>query len=93
MAKKYKIRTIFKYNFLINGYCSIDILFFQLLSNQTLTDEILKDELEINKLGHRTRIFNKLKEEIRSYENQLKGSIISFQSQENSKICSECIIF
>ena len=80
-------------NFLTNGYCSIDILFFQLLSNQTLTDEILKDELEINKLGHRTRIFNKLKEEIRSYENQLKGSIISFQSQENSKICSECIIF
>ena len=80
-------------NFLTNGYCSIDILFFQLLSHQTLTDEILKDELEINKLGHRTRIFNKLKEEIRSYENQLKGSIISFQAQENSKICSECIVF
>jgi len=80
-------------NFLINGYCSIDILFFQLLSNQPLTDEILKDELEINKLGHRTRIFNKLKEESRSYENQLKGSVISLQSQENSKICSECIIY
>ena len=79
-------------NFLVNGYCSIDILFFQLLSNQPLTDDILKDELEINKLGHRTRIFNKLKEEFRSYENQLKGSVISFQAQENSKICTECII-
>ena len=79
-------------NFLSNGYCSIDILFFQLLSNQPLTDEILKDELEISKLGHRTRIFNKLKEEIRSYENQLKGSVVSLQAQENSKICSECII-
>ena len=80
-------------NFLANGYCSIDILFFQLLSNQPLTDEILKNELEINKLGHRTRIFNKLKEEFRSYENQLKGSVISLQAQENSKICSECIIY
>ena len=79
-------------NFLVNGYCSIDILFLQLLSNQPLTDEILKDELGINKLGHRARIFNKLKEEIRNYENQLKGSIISFQAQENSQICSECII-
>ena len=79
-------------NFLANGYCSIDILFFQLLSNQPLTDEILKNELEINKLGHRTRIFNKLKEEFRSYEKQLKGSVISLQAQENSKICSECII-
>ena len=79
-------------NFLENGYCSIDILFFQLLSNQPLTDEILKNELEISKLGHRTRIFNKLKEEIRSYENQLKGSNILLQVQENSKICNKCII-
>ena len=79
-------------NFLANGYCSIDILFFQMLSNQPLTDEILKNELEISKLGHRTRIFNKLKEEFRSYENQLKGSNILLQVQENSKICNKCVI-
>ena len=90
--KKIRLEQYLK-KFLANGYCSIDTLFFQLLSNQTLTEEILKDELEIDKLGHRTRIFNKLKEEIKSYKNDLKSSIISFQAQENSKICRECIIF
>ena len=79
--------------FLVNGYCSIDLLFMQKISNNNLTDDILKNELGIELLGHRTRIFNKLKQEYKSYENKLKSSVITFNTNENSKICSECFIF
>ena len=79
--------------FLVNGYCSIDLLFMQLITINNLTEDILKNELGIELLGHRTRIFNKLKEECKSYENKLKNSVITFNTNENSKICSECLIF
>ena len=78
-------------NFLNNGYFSVDLLFVQLLSNNPLTDQILKNDLGIDKLGYRARILNKLKEELNSYSNNLKNSVVSFHTIENHKICSECI--
>lgn len=80
-------------NFILNGYFSLDLLFIQSISKNPLTDEILKDEFGIDKLGHRARILNKLKEESRYFSNKLRNSIISFQAAENSKICSECNIY
>ena len=78
-------------NYLNNGYFSVDLLFVQLLSNNPLTDEILKNDLGIDKLGYRTRILNKIKEELNSYLNKLKNSVVSFHTIENNKICNECI--
>ncbi len=80
-------------NFILNGYFSLDLLFIQSISKNPLTDEILKDEFGIDKLGHRARILNKLKEESTYFSNKLRNSIISFQAAENSKICSECNIY
>ena len=66
-------------------------MFVQLLSNNPLTDQILKNDLGIDKLGYRARILNKLKEELNSYSNNLKNSVVSFHTIENHKICGECI--
>ena len=79
-------------NFILNGYFSLDLLLVQSISKNPLTDEILKDEFGIEKLGHRARILNKLKEESKYFVNKLRDSIMSYQIEENSKICSECII-
>lgn len=80
-------------NFINNGYYSIDLLFVQLLSCNPLTDEILKNDLGIDKLGYRARIINKLKEECPNYSFKLRESVVTFHSIENPKICSECFIF
>ena len=77
-------------NFLNNGYFSIDLLFVQLLSNNPLNDKILKNDIGIDKLGYRTRILNKLKEEYNNYSNKLKNSIVTFHTNENHKVCNEC---
>ena len=78
-------------NFLNNGYYSIDLLFMQLLSNNPLTDEILKNELGIDKLGHRTRILNKIIEECPSYLDKLKDTVVTFYKNEKIKKCNECV--
>ena len=79
-------------NFIKNGYFSLDLLLFQSLSKNPLTDEILKDEIGIEKIGHRARILNKLKEESNKFANRLRDSVVTFHTTENSKICNECII-
>jgi len=79
--------------FINNGYYSLDLLFMQSLSKNPLNDEILKDEFRIDKLGHRARIINKLKEENKNYYKNLRESIVNFYKEENTKICSECSIF
>jgi len=80
-------------NFVLNGYFSLDLLLVQSISKNPITDEILKDDFGIDKLGHRARILNKLKEESKNFENKLRDSIVTFHTAENSKICSECYIF
>jgi len=79
-------------NFILNGYFSLDLLLIQSVSKNPLNDDILKDEFGIDKLGHRARILNKLKEESKCFLHKLRDSIVSFQTEENNKICSECII-
>ena len=78
---------------MLNGYFSLDLLLVQSISKNPITDDILKDDFGIDKLGHRARILNKLKEESKNFENKLRDSIVTFHTAENSKICSECYIF
>lgn len=89
--KNIKLEQYLK-NFIDNGYYSTELLLFQTLSKNPLNDDILKNEFHIDKLGHRARILNKLKEESKNYHKHLRDSIVTFHAEENSKICSECIL-
>ena len=81
------------FNFLNNGYFSIDLLFIQMLSKNPLTEQILKNELLVEKLGYRLRILNKIKEEYPSYLNKLNNTNIIYNRNEDNRICSGCPLF
>ena len=90
--KNIKLEQYLK-SFIDNGYYSLDLLLMQSLSKNPLNNDVLKNELNIEKLGHRTRILNKLKEDSKKYIINLRNSLVTFHTEENSKICSECFIF
>ena len=79
-------------NFVNNGYHSIELLLMQMETENPLTTEILRDEIGIDKIGYRSRILNKLKEEGRSLNNKLKTSVLVVNNRGDDKNC-ECIIF
>ena len=79
-------------NFVNNGYHSIELMLLQIESKNPLTDEILKDEIGITKIGHRSRIINKLLEEGKSLRNKLKTSMLVVGDVLKDKIC-ECSIY
>ena len=79
-------------NFLNNGYHSIELLLMQMGTEYPLTTEILRDEIGIDKIGYRSRILNKLKEEATILNNKLKSSSLVVNNIENNKNC-ECYIF
>ena len=79
-------------NFVKNGYHSIELMFIQMESKNKLTDEILKDEIGISKIGHRSRIINKLLEESKSLSNKLRTSMLVMGNALTDKIC-DCIIY
>ena len=89
--KDLKIENYLEY-FIKNGYHSIELLLLQMESKNPLTDEILKNELGINKIGHRSRIINKLIEEGKSLNNKLKTTMLIVGNAMSEKIC-DCIIF
>lgn len=79
-------------NFVSNGYHSLELLQLQMESKQPLTNEILMNEIGIEKIGYRARIINKLKEEGRTLWNKLKTSVLIIDKGGNNKFC-ECIVF
>ena len=78
--------------FIKNGYHSIELLLLQMESKNPLTDDILKNELGITKIGHRSRIINKLIEEGKSLNNKLKTTMLIVGNAMSEKIC-DCTIF
>ena len=52
----------------------------------------MKDEVGITKIGHRSRIINKLLEEGKSNINKLKTSMLYLGNNLTEKIC-DCSIF
>ena len=79
-------------NFIKNGYHSLELMLLQMESKNPITDDILKDEIGINKIGHRSRIINKLTEEGRSKYNKWKSSVLILGADFTKKIC-DCKIF
>ena len=79
-------------SFIKNGYHSIELMLLQMETKNPLTDEILRDEIGISKIGHRARIINKLLEEGKSLNNKLKTSMLIMGNGMSEKIC-DCAIY
>ena len=79
-------------NFLINGYYSIELLYIQMLSKNPLNDDLLKNEIEINKIGHRSRLLTKLIDEAKDIKKKLKRKTFFFTNGREAKSC-DCIIY
>lgn len=84
-------------NFYEGSYHSIDLLLLQMVSWNPIDDDMLKNELAIDKLGYRARILNQLKEDSINYTLKLKRKNIEFieytnQQNMNQDSC-KCIIY
>ena len=80
-------------NFIYSGYHSVELLLLQMISQNPLTSEMLKEEIGIDKIGYRSRIINKLKDEAKFFYGQLKTkTLVINKGDENSNNC-QCIIF
>ena len=83
-------------NFIDNGYNSIELLLIQMISSNPLTNEILKEEIKIDKVGYRSRIINKLKEDSKNFINDLKLNMLIVSKDEGEYISKynncQCII-
>ena len=78
-------------NFVKNGYHSLELMLLQIESKNQITEDILKDEIGIDKIGHRSRIINGLKEEAKVAYNKWKNSVLII-GDLTRKIC-DCNIF
>ena len=83
---------VYLMNFVNNGYHSLDLLLMQMETESPLNTEMLKDEIGIYIIGHRSRILNKLKEEGKNLNYKLKTSTLVVNRIGDDKNC-ECIIF
>ena len=88
--------------FIENGYNSAELLFVQMISKNPITEEILKEELGINKIGHLQRILISLKDESEKYVNRLvkknwkineESKSIIYEENPYLKSCEACFIF
>ncbi len=61
-------------------------------SQNPLTIEILKDKVGIDKIGYRSKILNKLKEDARSFNNKLKTSVLLVGDSSNYKFCYHLVL-
>ena len=79
-------------NFLEGGYHSIELILMQMNCKFPINDYILKDELEILKVGHRARIINKLVEDGKKFWNKLNNNNTIIANTQMEKNC-ECFLF
>ncbi len=79
-------------NWIGGGYYSIELMLMQMKSCNPINDSIMKEELGINKIGHRALIINKLVEDGNMFYNKLKSATLVVGNNETNKNC-DCIIF
>ena len=59
-------------NFIKNGYHSVELFLFQMISKNPIDNDILQYEIGIEKIGHRSRILSILKEESKNIQERLE---------------------
>jgi len=77
-------------NFVLNGYHSLELLMFQMYSKNPLNDTIFEEDLKIDKIGYRSRIFNKLKTDSKIYVEKLKSNKIKVNNKVEEKQADSC---
>lgn len=91
--KNYKLEQYYN-TFVEMGYHSIELLYTQMITNNPLTDDSLKNEFHIEKLGHRIRILNQLNEDSQIYVNKLQTiECTHFESESQKKNSCTCTIY
>ena len=98
--KKINLEEYFQI-FIENGYNNAELLYIQMASKNPITENILRDDLSINKIGHLQRLLISLNEESKRYiKNLEKGSVnnkkkfsIIYEENPYLKSCEACIIF
>ena len=87
-------------NFIENGYNNAELLFIQMASKNPITEDIIKNDLCIEKIGHLQRIMISLKEESKKYvgsltkkENNDKNKNIIYEENPYLNSCDACSIF
>lgn len=88
--KEFKLENYLN-NFIKNGYYSVELFLFQMISKNPINNDILQLEIGIDKIGHRSRILSILKEESKNMKEKIENKEpISFIDE--TKNC-ECLIF
>ena len=90
--KNLKIENYFN-NFIKCGYYSLELLLVQMASSNPITSEILKEELKIEKIGYRSRIINKLKEDSRRYIGELEINMLVINNGDEQTDNCQCLIY
>jgi ankyrin repeat protein len=87
-------------NFIENGYNNAELLFIQMASKNPVIEDIIKNDLGIEKIGHLQRIMISLKEESKKYvgsltkkENNDKNKNIIYEENPYLNSCDACSIF
>ena len=84
------------------GYYNAELLYTQMVSKFPLTEDVLKTDFGINKIGHIKRIMLNLvscsenyiqRLKYKNIENKYYKPIITFDSNPYLKACEECLIF
>ena len=82
-------------NFRDNGYYTSELLFTQMLTRQPINEEILKNELKIEKKGHRLILYNNLVNRSKDYAKSLKNKVHTKTIYDGPalKSCEPCCIY
>ena len=82
-------------NFNDNGYYSSELLFTQMFTRQPIDENILKEDFNIGKKGHRLFLYNSLIKESKEYKKKLRkrGNTAMIYDEASLKACEPCIIY
>ena len=87
--KEFKMESYLN-NFLENGYYTIELFLLQMISKNPINNDILQNEIGIDKIGHRSRILSILKEECKNIQDKLENkgeNVIDIMDEVNNCGC------
>ena len=88
--KEFKMENYLN-NFIKNGYYSVELFLFQMISKNPINNNILQFEIGIEKIGHRSRILSILKEQSKNIEEILERKK-NINLMDETRNCGCCII-
>ena len=84
-----------------NGYYNAELLYVQMISKNPITEDILKNDFGLSKIGHIKRIMLNLLNSSQNYIKRLKNltgedksyKSVVFEGNPYSKACDACMVF